>query len=102
MTDMLDALRDLYNVTGPRFVICELELGVTFYALAQSTANKISALRNTANAIQAYDSAMRHVKNLVLTKDERATFNGKKTCLEGMLASSHPREPHRSRFSAAK
>ncbi len=82
-----DRLEQEFWIRGVEFILVELDLGLTFSNIALSFSKKSSerGLRNKRNARMAYDSVMRFLPLLRLTKIESETIEQKCTLLRSRL-----------------
>lgn len=72
------------NQLGVKFVILQLETGLTFCRLATGAPSELVGRLKT-NAKRSYENAIYHVSSVVLNADERQVFQEKKQRLRECL-----------------
>ena len=79
-------LKQRHEATRFDFVLTELDLAITYWEIADSPDSTTSkAERNLENARQAYDSAIRALKDAKLPRDQRQQVEEKIQRLAPML-----------------
>ena len=75
----------LLNQNGVTFVLTDLDVGLTFMDVADTTHNAQTARRNDSNARTAYDTVVRLLEKLSPSDAERRVIEAKLAILKNRL-----------------
>jgi hypothetical protein len=68
---------DRANQTGIDFLIADLNVGLTYLQIADSTCSAATRARNLEKALQVYRTVVRHLPQVVLSPDDHAEISNK-------------------------
>ena len=83
---MADSVHNQIKRTSVELLIADLELGLTFLDVADTSINEQTIRRNSRNGRNVYDTALRLLPRLTLNKEERQTIEDKLATLKKRLA----------------
>ena len=78
-------LREESNKVGAEFLVVELDTGLTFLDVAETTSSEESRIRNRKNAEIAYKTALRMAPRVMLVAAQKEAVNQRIAALKSRL-----------------